>query len=146
MSENVHSLSPAKRLRAPRSEAPSSRWRRGRYTLEIRQHMAWQWQALVIALAWPSGLALSAAILMAAGVPGKELFQEFVVATLFDAQSLQGRAVPGRADDHGRPGGRHRLPRALLEPGARRPDGLGRDRRDGHLDVRGRPAECCACR
>jgi ABC-type uncharacterized transport system permease subunit len=61
-----------------------------RYTLEIRQAMAWQWQALVIALAVAAGLLASGGILIAAGVPGKELFQEFVVATLFDAQSLQG--------------------------------------------------------
>jgi ABC-type uncharacterized transport system permease subunit len=35
------------------------------------------------------GLLISGLILVAAGVPAGELFQEFVVATIFDAQSLQ---------------------------------------------------------
>ncbi|MBP7567108.1 MAG: ABC transporter permease [Burkholderiaceae bacterium] len=60
-----------------------------RYTLEIRQQMAWHWQAVVLALAVAAGLLVSGAILVAAGVPAGELFNEFVVATLFDAQSLQ---------------------------------------------------------
>jgi simple sugar transport system permease protein len=60
-----------------------------RYTLEIRQQMPWQQQALVLALAVLVGLAISGAILVAAGVPAGELFQEFIVATVFDAQSLQ---------------------------------------------------------
>lgn len=60
-----------------------------RYTLEIRQQMAWPQQAAVLALAVVAGLLISGAILVAAGVPAGELFQEFVVATVFDAQSLQ---------------------------------------------------------
>ncbi len=60
-----------------------------RYALEIRQHMPWYWQALVLAAAILTGLAISGAILVAAGVPPGELFNEFVVATVFDAQSLQ---------------------------------------------------------
>ncbi len=61
-----------------------------RYTLEIRQQMAWYWQAMVLALAIVCGFLISGAILVAAGVPAGELFQEFVIATLFDEQSLQG--------------------------------------------------------
>lgn len=60
-----------------------------RYTLETRQQMAWHWQALVIALALLFGLAVCAAILIAAGVPAGELLNEFVVQTLFDAQNLR---------------------------------------------------------
>jgi simple sugar transport system permease protein len=60
-----------------------------RYTLEIRQHLSMPRQALVLALAVVVGLLLSGLILVAAGVPANELFQEFVVSTLFDAQSLQ---------------------------------------------------------
>lgn len=60
-----------------------------RYTVEVRQQMAWHWQALILALALLLGLGLSTAILIAAGVPGGELFNEFVVLTLFDVASLK---------------------------------------------------------
>ena len=60
-----------------------------RYTLEIRQQMPWYRQAAILALAVLAGLLVSGAILVAAGVPAGELFQEFVVATIFDGQSLQ---------------------------------------------------------
>lgn len=60
-----------------------------RYVLEIRQQMGWPQQAVVLLLAVLLGLAISGAILVAAGVPAGALFQEFVVATVFDAQSLQ---------------------------------------------------------
>jgi ABC-type uncharacterized transport system permease subunit len=69
--------------------APNQPWASRRYALEIRQHMVWYWQALVLAAAIGAGLAISGAILVAAGVPAGELFNEFVVATVFDAQSLQ---------------------------------------------------------
>ena len=72
---------PAKRRRQPLASR--------RYTVEVRQQMAWQWQALILALALLLGLGLSAAILIAAGVPGGELFNEFVVLTLFDIASLK---------------------------------------------------------
>ena len=60
-----------------------------RYTLEVRQQMAWYWQALVIALALVVGMLISAAILVSAGVPAGELLNEFVILTLFDSQSLR---------------------------------------------------------
>ncbi|OEC36809.1 simple sugar transport system permease protein [Pseudomonas cuatrocienegasensis] len=60
-----------------------------RYTLEIRQQMAWHWQALILALALLVGLGISTAILVAAGVPAGELLNEFVLLTLFDLQSLK---------------------------------------------------------
>lgn len=60
-----------------------------RYTLEVRQHMPWHRQVLVLLLAVWAGLLVSGAILVAAGVPAGALFQEFVIATIFDAQSLQ---------------------------------------------------------
>ena len=60
-----------------------------RYALEIRQHMAWRWQALVLAIALLVGLAISAAILVAAGVPADELANEFVMQTFFDGQNFR---------------------------------------------------------
>ncbi|MFT3803532.1 MAG: ABC transporter permease [Burkholderiaceae bacterium] len=76
------------------SSAPAARRRfepllARRYALEVRQQMPWWQQAVVLMLAVLAGLAVSGAILVAAGVPAGELFQEFVVATLFDEQSLQ---------------------------------------------------------
>jgi ABC-type uncharacterized transport system permease subunit len=60
-----------------------------RYALELRGRLAWQWQALILALAILAGLLISAAVLVAAGVPAKELLNEFVVQTFFDAQNLR---------------------------------------------------------
>ena len=60
-----------------------------RYTLELRQHMAWYWQALILGASLVLGLLVSGAILVAAGVPAGELLNEFVLYTLFDAQSLK---------------------------------------------------------
>src|SRR3546814_71276 len=60
-----------------------------RYALEIRQQLAWHWQAVIIGLALLLGLGISAAILIAAGVPAGELLNEFVILTVFDAQSLK---------------------------------------------------------
>jgi ABC-type uncharacterized transport system permease subunit len=60
-----------------------------RYALELRGRLAWRWQALILALAILAGLLISAAVLVAAGVPAKELLNEFVVQTFFDAQNLR---------------------------------------------------------
>ncbi len=60
-----------------------------RYALEVRQQLAWPWQVLILGLALLLGLGISAAILIAAGVPAGELLNEFVVMTVFDAQSLK---------------------------------------------------------
>ena len=46
---------------------------RRRYALEIRQHMGWRRQVLILAAALLAGLAISAAILVAAGVPARVL-------------------------------------------------------------------------
>ena len=62
---------------------------RRRYSLEIRQQMAWHWQALILAGSMILGLLLSGAILVVAGVPAGELLNEFVILTLFDSQSLR---------------------------------------------------------
>lgn len=60
-----------------------------RYTLELRQQMGWGGQALVIGLAVLVGLALSTAILVAAGVPADQLLEEFVGQTLLDAGNFK---------------------------------------------------------
>ncbi|MDM0038807.1 ABC transporter permease [Variovorax sp. J22G21] len=60
-----------------------------RFALEIRQQMAWPRQALILAVSLAIGMGISAAILVAAGVPANELLNEFVLQTLFDKQSLQ---------------------------------------------------------
>ncbi|HEY0297058.1 MAG TPA: ABC transporter permease [Bordetella sp.] len=60
-----------------------------RFSVEVRQHMAWHRQALILAVALAAGLGVSAAILVAAGVPADELLDEFVMQTLFDGQSLR---------------------------------------------------------
>jgi len=62
---------------------------RRRYALEIRQHMAWRWQALILAAALLVGFAISAAILVAAGVPADELANEFVTQTFLDGQNFR---------------------------------------------------------
>lgn len=64
-------------------------WTSQRFALEIRQQMRWPRQALIIAASVLVGMAISAAILVGAGVPANELLDEFVVQTLFDMQSLQ---------------------------------------------------------
>ncbi len=60
-----------------------------RFALELRQQMAWHRQALILAVSLAIGMGVSAAILVAAGVPANELLNEFVLQTLFDMQSLQ---------------------------------------------------------
>ncbi|MGJ7492620.1 ABC transporter permease [Variovorax sp. ZT4R33] len=60
-----------------------------RFALELRQQMAWHTQALILAVSLGIGMGVSAAILVAAGVPANELLNEFVLQTLFDTQSLQ---------------------------------------------------------
>jgi simple sugar transport system permease protein len=60
-----------------------------RYALEVRQQLGWYWQALIIALALAFGLAISAAILVGAGVPADQLLNEFVVLTVLDPQNFK---------------------------------------------------------
>jgi ABC-type uncharacterized transport system permease subunit len=60
-----------------------------RYALEVRQQPSVGWQALVLSLAVLLGLAISAAILVAAGVPAEELANEFITQTLLDGQNLR---------------------------------------------------------
>lgn len=59
-----------------------------RFTVEIRQQMAWPWQALILAVAILSGMAISAGILIAAGISAKDLGNEFVMQTFFDKQNF----------------------------------------------------------
>jgi ABC-type uncharacterized transport system permease subunit len=68
---------------------PQTRFRIGRLNLEIRQQLpAWQ-QAIVLAAAVLVGLLLSGIILIIAGVSAADLFEEFIVDTLFDGQNLR---------------------------------------------------------
>lgn len=60
-----------------------------RFALELRQQMPWHHQALILGVSLIIGMGVSAAILVAAGVPANELLNEFVLQTLFDKQSLQ---------------------------------------------------------
>jgi simple sugar transport system permease protein len=72
--------------------APGTSWRplaSRRFALELRQEMAWHRQALILGVSLIIGMGVSAAILVAAGVPANELLNEFVLQTLFDRQSLQ---------------------------------------------------------
>ena len=76
----------------PPAVAPTRRplpWLGRRYALEVRAGMAWPWQALVMAAAVLAGGAMSAAILVAAGVPAGNLVDEFLVQTFFDAQNAR---------------------------------------------------------
>lgn len=72
---------PVRRVRVPLLER--------RWALEVRQHMGWRQQALVLAIAIAAGLGISAAILIAAGVSASDLVEEFVVHTFLDVQNLQ---------------------------------------------------------
>ena len=62
--------------------------RLGRLNLELRQHISPWYQALILAGAVFVGLGLSAALLVASGVKPAALFDEFVVETLTDSESL----------------------------------------------------------
>ena len=79
----------------PRAAAEASRRQRRvpllsrRYSIEIRQQLSWQRQALILGIAILAGMAISAAILMAAGVSAKDLLNEFIVQTFFDKQNLE---------------------------------------------------------
>lgn len=64
-------------------------WAQRRFALEIRQDMPAKNQAVILGAALLLGLVISAAILVAAGVPAADLFNEFVVSTLLDKQSLE---------------------------------------------------------
>jgi simple sugar transport system permease protein len=69
--------------------APRTRFRIGRLNLEIRQQLpAWQ-QALILGSAILIGLLLSGVVLVIAGVSARDLFNEFIVNTLFDGQNLR---------------------------------------------------------
>jgi general nucleoside transport system permease protein len=59
------------------------------YALELRQDMAWHKQGIVLASSIAVGLAICAVILMAAGISGRDLFNEFVVETLGNADSIR---------------------------------------------------------
>jgi general nucleoside transport system permease protein len=73
----------------PAPTTADSRFRIGRFNLEIRQQLpAWQ-QALILTGAAVVGLMISAVILIVAGVSAENLYQEFIVNTIFDAQNFR---------------------------------------------------------
>ncbi len=69
--------------------APPRTLRLGRITLEVRQSIPLWRQALILAGAVIVGIAISAGLLIAAGVKPQALYDEFVVETLTDAESLR---------------------------------------------------------
>lgn len=73
----------------PRQLRPSIPWLSRRYTIEIRQQLSGRRKAVVLLASLLAGLLVSGAILVAAGVSAGDLVSEFIVQTLFDAQSLR---------------------------------------------------------
>ena len=73
---------------APRNTKPSIPWLSRRYTIEIRQQISRTRQIAIVLVALLVGVAISGAILVAAGVSASDLVSEFIVQTLFDSQSL----------------------------------------------------------
>ncbi len=68
---------------------PVAKRARYRLALEIRQHLPWPRQALILAIAILAGAAISALILIGAGISASDLLNEFVIQTFFDAQNIQ---------------------------------------------------------
>jgi simple sugar transport system permease protein len=63
--------------------------RLGRINLEVRQHIAGWHQALILGGAVLAGLGISAALLVLAGIKAQALFDEVIVETLADAESMR---------------------------------------------------------
>jgi simple sugar transport system permease protein len=81
----VQAVAASPRLPSPRERS----FRIGRLNLEIRQQLpGWQ-QAVILAAAVLIGLFLSGTILVIAGVSVSDLFEEFIVDTLFDGQNFR---------------------------------------------------------
>jgi general nucleoside transport system permease protein len=78
----------ASNAQAPLVKGRGSGWRMGRINLEVRQQMSPWYQALTLACAVLVGFAISAALLIAAGVKPAALFDEFVVETFTDSENL----------------------------------------------------------
>ena len=84
LEQAAHPAPPPLSLTAGRPHA----LRFGRINLEVRQSIpAWR-QALILAGAVITGMAISAALLIAAGVRPRALLDEFVVETLTDSENL----------------------------------------------------------
>ncbi len=84
LEQAAHPAPPPLSLTAGRPHA----LRFGRINLEVRQSIpAWR-QALILAGAVIAGMAISAALLIAAGVKPRALLDEFVVETLTDSENL----------------------------------------------------------
>ncbi|WP_413197723.1 ABC transporter permease [Pararobbsia alpina] len=64
-------------------------WLSRRYTIEIRQQIGPTRRIAIVMAALALGILISGAILVAAGVSPSDLASEFIVQTLFDAQSLR---------------------------------------------------------
>jgi general nucleoside transport system permease protein len=75
---------PAARLKRPWQPLLSRR-----YAIEIRQRVSWQRHSAILLLSIITGMAISATILMAAGVSASDLLNEFVVQILFDGDSAK---------------------------------------------------------
>jgi simple sugar transport system permease protein len=83
----------------PEGTAPLAKagpgWRRPRFVLAVRENPSAWLRALVLAVAVLAGIALSAAVLILAGVPGEDLADEFIVNTLSSPDNL--RAILAQA-------------------------------------------------
>ena len=64
-------------------------WLSRRYAIEIRQRVSWQRHAAILLASIVIGMAISAAILIAAGVSAADLLNEFVMQILFDGDSFK---------------------------------------------------------
>jgi simple sugar transport system permease protein len=70
-------------------------WRRPRFVLAVRENPSPWLRGAVLAAAVLAGVALSAAVLILAGVPGEDLADEFIVNTLSSPDNL--RAILAQA-------------------------------------------------
>jgi simple sugar transport system permease protein len=83
-----HTVPLARDVVEPPAKSVGGGLRLGRLNLELRQHISPGYQALILACAVFVGLGLSAALLIAAGVKPAALFDEFVVESFTDSESL----------------------------------------------------------
>jgi ABC-type uncharacterized transport system permease subunit len=70
------------------AESTAGRLRLGRVTLEVRQSISAWYQAVILGSAVVIGLGISALLLIVAGVKPAALYDEFVVETFTDSESL----------------------------------------------------------
>jgi simple sugar transport system permease protein len=80
---------------APVLPVSATTWRRPRFVLSVRETPSALRRAVALTLAVLAGLAISAVILIAAGVPADDLAEEFVVNMFSDSDSLLAVLVQG---------------------------------------------------